>query len=183
MIATIDGKFLPTCRPGGDACVNQNLHDFQCYNGHHRQHGITFCMLQLPNGMAVPYGPWRGALHDRTMLGYSKVMSLYPFSIILVASSACMNMCRYVPLCLYLMSFIYRCWIILRNCITRLMSDTFCLEMQHMHCILMCRECSRTRVQAYDKKEGELHPKCLHAKSVKLAHLRSYKVCLRCIAI
>ena len=69
----VDGHFQPTCRPGGDGCVNPNAHDADMYNGKEKQHGLKFQAIAFPNGMCVLAGPFLGPEHDSTMMTLSDV--------------------------------------------------------------------------------------------------------------
>jgi hypothetical protein len=46
LIYFVDGKLVPTTRPGGNDCVFLNLHDFQTYSGLHRRHGYSYQGLE-----------------------------------------------------------------------------------------------------------------------------------------
>jgi len=74
LVFFIDGHFQPTCRPGGEACVNLNLEDFQTFAGKERLHGLKYQAAVLPNGMALVWGPWRGVFHDATMFARSGIL-------------------------------------------------------------------------------------------------------------
>ena len=60
LISFVDGHFDPTARPGGDACVNKNVWDFQVYNQLHKDHGLMFQGAVLVNGFAMCWGPYGG---------------------------------------------------------------------------------------------------------------------------
>jgi hypothetical protein len=93
----VDGHFQPTCRPGGDGCINANVFDQDMYNGKEKQHGLKFQVRSLsacaherrvacntarrvllqaiafPNGICVLHGPFLGPEHDSTMMTLSDI--------------------------------------------------------------------------------------------------------------
>ena len=74
LIGFVDGKLVPTARPGGNGCVFLNLHDFQTYSGLHRRHGYSFQGLVLPNGIALAWGPYVGSEADSNKLRKSRLL-------------------------------------------------------------------------------------------------------------
>jgi len=76
LMAIFDGHFQPTTRPGGDACINENLWDHQTFSGKERQHGLKYQACVFPNGMCCVWGPWRGTEHDATMFSETEVIEI-----------------------------------------------------------------------------------------------------------
>eukprot|EP00960_Hanusia_phi_P064676 765869-Hanusia_phi.AAC.1 len=74
IVMFLDGHFDPTCRPGGEGCVNMNLNDYETFAGKERLHGLKYQGAILPNGMALCWGPWLGTVHDATMLMQSGLL-------------------------------------------------------------------------------------------------------------
>jgi hypothetical protein len=74
LIGFVDGKFVPTARPGGNGCVFLNLHDFQTYSVLHRRHGYSYQDLVLPNGIALVWGPYVGSEADSQKLRKSRLL-------------------------------------------------------------------------------------------------------------
>ena len=74
LIGFVDGKLVPTARPGGNGCVFLNLHDFQTYSGLHRRHGYSYQGLVLPNGIALAWGPYVGSEADSNKLRKSRLL-------------------------------------------------------------------------------------------------------------
>ena len=74
LVMFVDGHFQPTCRPGGEGCVNLNMEDYQTYAGKERLHGLKYQATVLPNGCALVWGPWRGVFHDATMFSRSGLL-------------------------------------------------------------------------------------------------------------
>jgi hypothetical protein len=74
LIGFLDGKLVPTARPGGNGCVFLNLHDFQTYSGLHRRHGYSYQGLVLPNGVALAWGPYVGSEADSQKLRKSRLL-------------------------------------------------------------------------------------------------------------
>ncbi len=74
LIGFLDGKLVPTARPGGNRCVFLNLHDFQTYSGLARRHGNSFQGLVLPNGIALALCPYVGCEADSQKLRKSRLL-------------------------------------------------------------------------------------------------------------
>lgn len=64
LISFVDGHFDPTARPGGDACWNLNVKDYQVWNHLHKDHGLMYQGLCLVNGWCMCWGPFRGPEND-----------------------------------------------------------------------------------------------------------------------
>jgi hypothetical protein len=64
LVSFVDGHFDPTARPGGDACVWQNVWDYQVYNPLHKDHGLMYQGVVLVNGIALCFGPYAGNDND-----------------------------------------------------------------------------------------------------------------------
>ena len=69
LIAFIDGKLWPVCRP---TKLQQVL-----YSGHKRVHGVKTQGLVFPNGIQPwPYGPMNGSRHDSAVLRESRIIDI-----------------------------------------------------------------------------------------------------------
>ena len=69
LVAFIDGKLYPVCRPGRYQRV--------LYSGHKRIHGCKTQGTVFPNGIQpFPYGPINGSHHDSFVLGTSQIVQL-----------------------------------------------------------------------------------------------------------
>ena len=74
LVSFVDGHFDATARPGGDACVNLNLWDFQMYNPLHKDHGIMYQGVILVNGIAMCFGPYAGNDHDAKTVHWANLI-------------------------------------------------------------------------------------------------------------
>ena len=74
LVALVDGHFLGTCRPGGDACKSLNLWDFQTFAGKERRTGLKYQAAVLVKGIAIVWGPWQGTEHDATMICSARLL-------------------------------------------------------------------------------------------------------------
>lgn len=64
----IDGTLRRSCRPT-DVELQREI-----YDGHHRDHGLAFQCVQLPNGFIMDmFGPVSGRRHDATVLRLSRL--------------------------------------------------------------------------------------------------------------
>jgi hypothetical protein len=77
LVGFVDGHFQRISRPGGMACVNDNLQDHQTFSAHHRDHGLTYQAMALPNGVVLFWGPWMGRHADANILTWSNVSVAY----------------------------------------------------------------------------------------------------------
>jgi len=69
LIALIDGKLWPICRPGKYQRV--------VYSGHKRIHGLKTQGLVFPNGIQpYPFGPINGSRHDTHVLNESEIIQI-----------------------------------------------------------------------------------------------------------
>jgi len=67
IIGFTDGTHYATCRPGGLGNHRMTLRDFECYNGHHRSHGINVLGINFPDGHVCLSKPYTGNRHDGAM--------------------------------------------------------------------------------------------------------------------
>jgi hypothetical protein len=74
MIGMIDGHFEIVMRPGGAACINENVCDRDLYSRNHKEHGLTYQVVAFPNGCLMFWGPWPGKRHDANVLRWSGIL-------------------------------------------------------------------------------------------------------------
>ena len=75
LVSFVDGHFDATARPGGDACVNRNVWDYQMYNPLHKDHGIMYQGLIHVNCIAMCFGPFAGNDHDAKTVHWANIIT------------------------------------------------------------------------------------------------------------